>query len=469
MFKLAEVQAARSPSAGWQKAYAQQLENLRIALDWASLKGDDRRLAVELTIVGVPIWMRLSLNEECRSRVEAALQMLEPAQLERSREAMQLFSALGNSLTYRFDPRSSLAWTRALGIARAIEDTEYQLRAIRGLWTNKYADGDIDQSEKLAREFCHIAPKSSDPADIPVGQRLTGMVLFYRGDMRRARDILEGVLAAQTNLENELHLLRYRIDPRSVTGTVLTQVLWCSGFPDRAWNLAEDILARCKESDHALTILDALAYSSCRLAILNGRFDAAGLAIAELSSMAVLDPQGPWNTFAQAWSGALLSRRGDFAGAAQELTAALQAGPEGSFLLPHTWFCGELAFALGKAGEIDRARKVIGQAIDMCKSRAEHWCLSELLRIKGEIILLAGVAGAKQASEDAFQQAMTIAQEQGAVSWELRAATSLARLRIAARDNAAAKAILEPAMRRFSEGFDTADFKEALALTNGLS
>jgi predicted ATPase len=64
---------------------------------------------------------------------------------------------------------------------------------------------------------------------------------------------------------------------------------------------------------------------------------------------------------------------------------------------------------------------------------------------------------------------MTIAQEQGAVSWELRAATSLARLRIAARDNAAAKAILEPAMRRFSEGFDTADFKEALALTNGLS
>src|SRR3569833_1752278 len=115
---------------------------------------------------------------------------------------MQLFSALGSSLTYRFDPRSSIAWTRALEIARSLVDTEHQLRAVRGLWTNKYADGDIDQSEKLAREFCDLAPRSSDPADLPVGQRLTGMVLYYRGDMRRARELLEGALAAQAALEN---------------------------------------------------------------------------------------------------------------------------------------------------------------------------------------------------------------------------------------------------------------------------
>jgi len=469
VFKRAEVLAARSPAAGWQKAYAQQLENLRVALDWASLDSGDRRLAVELTIAGVPIWMRLSLSEECRSRVEAALQMLDPTQLERSSEAMQLFSALGSSLTYRFDPRSSIAWTKALGIARTIGDTENQLRAIRGLWTNKYADGDIDQCENLAREFCHIALKSSDPADLPVGQRLTGMVHYYRGDMRLAQEALEGALAAQTALENEVHLMRYRLDPRSVTGTVLAQVLWFSGFPDRAWELAEDVLARAKESEHALTILDALAYSHCKIAIFNGNFDAAGVAIAELSSRAVLDPQGPYETFAQAWSGVLLNRQGDFLGAIQKLTAALQAVPEGSFLLPHTWFCGELAFALGKAGEIERANKAISQAIEICKLRAEHWCLSELLRIRGETILLTSVAGANRAAEDEFQRAMTVAREQGALSWELRSAISSARLKIAEGAGPSAKATLEPVMRRFSEGFDTLDFREASTLAQGIS
>jgi len=468
VFKRAEAQAAGSPSTGWQKAYAQQLENLRVALDWASLNSGDRGLAIELTIAGVPIWMRLSLSEECRSRVEAALQMLDPAQLERSREAMQLFSALGSSLTYRFDPRSSIAWTRALEIARTLQDTEYQLRAIRGFWTNKYADGDIDQSENLAREFCHIAQKSSDPADLPVGQRLTGMVHYYRGNTRLAREALEGALAAQTILDNEVDLLRYRLDPRSVTGTVLTQVLWSSGFPDRAWSLAEEILARAKESEHTLTILDHLAYSCCEIAIFNGNFDAAGVAIAELSSKAILDPQGPYETFAQAWSAVLLNRQGDFPGAVQKLTAALQGVPEGSFLLPHTWFCGELASALGKAGEIERADKVICRAVDMCQLRAEHWCLPELLRIKGEIILLAGGAGAERAAEEEFQQAMAVAREQGALSWELRIATSLAGLRIARGDGASAKAILEPVMGRFSEGFGTRDFREALALTKGV-
>jgi len=468
MFMLAEAEAARNSSAGWQKAYGQQLENLRAALDWASSKGGDRRLALELTIAGIPIWTRLSLNEECRSRVEAALERLEPAEREGSREAMQLFSGLGISLTYRFDPRSSTAWTRALEIARTLGDTEYQLRAIRGLWTNKFADGDIAQSEDLAREFSQIAQRSSDPADIPLAQRLTGMVLYYRGDLTRAREILEGAFAAQTMLENELHLLRYRLDQRSVTGTVLAKTLWLGGFPDRAWDMAQEILARAEESEHALTVLDALAYSSCLLAIFNGDLDAAGLTIAELSSKAVLDPKGRWHAFAQAWSGVLLSRQGDFPGAARKLTAALKEVPEGSFLLPHTWFCGELAFALARAGEIDRAHKVIDRAIDICKQQAELWCLSELLRIKGEIILLAGEAGAKTAAEDAFQQALMLARDQGALSWELRAATSLFRMRVAEGDGGSANAALESVMRRFTEGFDTRDFTEAQALVSGL-
>ena len=469
VFLPAEQEAANCSSAAWHKFYSQQIENLRVALDWASSPSGDRRLAVDLTVAGIPIWMRLSLNEECRWRVEAALELLDPEQLQGSQQAMQLFSALGNSLSYRFDSRSSMAWARVVEMARSLDHKGYQLRAIRGLWTNKYADGNIALAESLAREFSDIAQMSADPADIPLSERLTGMICYYRGDLKGARELLERAMAVQAKLENGLHLLRYRLDQYTVTGTVLSKVLWLNGFPDRARDMANAMLTRAKASEHALTILDALAYSSCHLALLVGDLDAASFHIAELSRQAVCDPQGPWDTFGRCWSGVLLSRQGDFPGAAQLLSVALQEMPEGNSLLPYTCFHGELAFALGRSGEIMRAMEEIGKAIDASSLQEERWCLAELVRFKGEIILMSGDTRAAEAAEKEFQCALTLARYQDALSWELRAATSLARLRIANARSAEAQETLAATIRRFSEGFATRDFKEAIELLERFS
>jgi len=92
------------------------------------------------------------------------------------------------------------------------------------------------------------------------------------------------------------------------------------------------------------------------------------------------------------------------------------------------------------------------------------WLVPELLRIKGELLLLQGTTGTTEAAEDLFRQALNVARQQEAISWELRAATSLAQLLRNQGRTDDAIACLQPVYDRFTEGFDTADLKRARAL-----
>src|SRR5436190_9068754 len=97
------------------------------------------------------------------------------------------------------------------------------------------------------------------------------------------------------------------------------------------------------------------------------------------------------------------------------------------------------------------------------------FCAFELLRIKGELILLEGASGARTVAEDHLRQALDWARRQNALSWELRAATSLARLWREQGRSTNARALLMPVYDRFTEGFGTVDLKAARALIGDLS
>jgi predicted ATPase len=126
-----------------------------------------------------------------------------------------------------------------------------------------------------------------------------------------------------------------------------------------------------------------------------------------------------------------------------------------------------MAEALGRAGQITDGLAAIGEAIVRSERSEERWVIAELLRIKGELFLLQGAPGTAAAAEDHYQQALGWARRQGALSWELRAATSLARLLRDQNRSAEAIALLAPIYNRFTEGFETADLKAAKALIDG--
>jgi predicted ATPase len=111
-------------------------------------------------------------------------------------------------------------------------------------------------------------------------------------------------------------------------------------------------------------------------------------------------------------------------------------------------------------------------AIEEALARAERtealWCTAELLRIKGELVLLEGEQNSLDVAQNHFLQAIDLARNQDALSWELRAATSLARLE---RDRGRSREgyeLLTPVYDRFTEGFGTADLVSAKTLLDGL-
>ena len=96
------------------------------------------------------------------------------------------------------------------------------------------------------------------------------------------------------------------------------------------------------------------------------------------------------------------------------------------------------------------------------------WFTPELLRLKGELLLLQSTPAAAETAEDLFRQALDEARRQEALSWELRAATSLARLLRNQGRPADAIACLQPVYDRFTEGFGTADLIAAKQLLDEL-
>ena len=131
-------------------------------------------------------------------------------------------------------------------------------------------------------------------------------------------------------------------------------------------------------------------------------------------------------------------------------------------------FLGALAEGLARAGQGAEALAAIDEALALSERDEERWCVAELLRIKGELVLSEGGPDAAEAAEDHFRQALDWARRQGALSWELRAATSLARLWRDQNRTKAAREILAPVYDRFTEGFETTDLKAAKLLLDGL-
>ena len=130
------------------------------------------------------------------------------------------------------------------------------------------------------------------------------------------------------------------------------------------------------------------------------------------------------------------------------------------------YYLALLAGAFEIAGQIEKAATLLDEALQIVKRTGERWYFAELKRHKGELLLRQGHS---DGAEELYRRALSIAEEQGAKLWELRAAVSLARLRRDQGRRAEARDLLAPIYDWFTEGFDTQDLKEAKALLGELA
>jgi predicted ATPase len=175
-----------------------------------------------------------------------------------------------------------------------------------------------------------------------------------------------------------------------------------------------------------------------------------------------------WRAYADCFDGERLIRCGDLDTGLSLLHPAVDELCRAGFVQYHTPFVVALALGLAHAGRVADASVTINEALERCRRTGESWALAELHRARGNTLLSGRAAGANQAAEVAFLQSLDIARAQKVLAWELRAATSLARLLHDQGRSADAVALLQPVYDRFTEGFDTADLKAAKKLLDGL-
>ena len=476
LFERAESDWKARPAAEWLGEYGWRIDNLRAALDWAFSAGGDASLGVALTAAAVPLWMLLSLVEECRGRVERALTALDAETNRHPRREMQLRAAMGEALTYTrgATPENAVAWTKALEMAERLDDAEYQLRSLWGLWAFYLTRGRHRIALEMAQRFRTLAADRLDPEDRLFGERMIGVAQHHLGDQLSARRHLEevsthhgltshrpDVISFQTDFR------RFQISFRVSARAFLARVLWFQGFSDQAVRTAEMTVTEAQATGHALSLYLSLGMAACPIALLVGDLVAAEHYVGMLLEHSTRHALPHWRAYGRCYQGALVMRRGDIRSGVGLLRAGFaELGEAQSAVLRLVKLLA--VETLGHAGQIADGLTSIEEAIEHSDRLEERWLTAELLRVKGELLLLQGGTGSAAAAEDHFRQALDWGLRQGALSWELRAATSLARLMRDQGRSADALAILQPVYNRFTEGFGTADLKSARALLDAL-
>src|ERR1700731_2195901 len=411
LFERAEAELQARPASEWLAANGRRIDNVRAALDWAFSPGGDASIGVALTAAAVPLWVHLSLMAECRSRVEQALSALTPRAGRDPRCEMKLHAALGASQVHTGAvtvPEIEAAWTRALEIAESLNDAEYQLRSLLGLWFFQTVSGRHCAALALAQSFCALAAKRSDPNDPLIGERMIGVSQYYLGDHSSARRRLEHMLAPYDPVAEKSHIIRFQSDQQVTARVVLARILWLQGFADQSMLAAESSVADARAANHTNSLCYALSQAACPIALSVGDLATAEHYVSMLLDHSTRRALALWQAWGRSYQGVLVIKRGDSATGSRLLRAGLHKLGEAKFVaLRLVTFLMAEAFA--RAGQIADGLAVIEEAIAQSEHTEERWLIAELLRVKGELILLQDAPEAGTAAGGHFREALDCA------------------------------------------------------------
>ena len=239
------------------------------------------------------------------------------------------------------------------------------------------------------------------------------------------------------------------------------------GYPEAALADIKDALKDAREIGQAASVMFALSHAPL-IHFLCGNYAAANAEANELIALADEKHAPFFKASGMLARGQLLGLTGRASDAVQTITAGIAAwrATGATFWMP--LYLSYLARAYAELGQFDDAWRCIGEALTAMETTKEKWWSAEINRVAGEIALMSPEPDAAKA-EAYFERALTVARQQQAKSWELRAAMSMARLwRDQGKRNEAGH-LLAPVYGWFTEGFDTLDLKEAKALLHELA
>jgi class 3 adenylate cyclase/predicted ATPase len=431
------------------------------------------------------LWGKAGQRSAARSAlVEAAAQFTRaldqiatlPATPALRREQIKLQVALITPLMYikgYSAPETKVAAERArLMIEQAErlgeppEDPLLLFSVLYGFWYANLVALNGDVACDLAAQFLALAEKQGATIPLMVGHRLVGSSSHYTGDMIRGRAHYDQALALYDPAKHRLLAARFGQDIRVMVLSLRSAVLWLLGYPDAALADVDRALRDAREIGHAPSLM--YANWTVFTQILLGNYAAAKAQADELVALAEEKSAPFWKAFGGIVQGEVLARAGKASDAVHWITSGIAAYRSTGATLGIPAYLSYLITAYADLRQFDEALRCIDEASAAIEKTKERWFEAEINRIAGQVALM-GPENDDVKAEAHFERALSVARQQQAKSWELRAAMSLARLWRSQGKVQQARELLAPAYGWFTEGFDTRDLKEAKALLEELA
>ena len=413
-----------------------------------------------------------SAHVEAIAHLRQGLALFEtlPEAPQRLQRQVDMLIALGASLFAtkgHASPEVGETYTRARQLGHSLDDPHQLFPVLRGLWNYYQVRAEYQTAHALAEQLLTLAQQAQDSAMLLAAHRALGSTLFYLGETVLAHTHYTQGMALYDPQQHRALAFLYGDDAGVVCCSHDTRALWLLGYPDQGLARNDETVTLAQQVAHPLSLGFAL---SCAAIFHQLRREVRAAQARAAAAISLTTAQGfsQFMAFGSILHGWTLAQQGQAQEGITQITQGLTAWRVTGSEILRPYFLALLAEAHGTLGEPEAGLTALTEALTLADTTGERWCAPELWRLNGEL-LLQQHADHQAEAEHCFHQALALARNQQAKSFELRAATSLARLWQSQGKRDEAHDVLAPVYNWFIEGFDTTDLQEGKTLLKTLA
>jgi DNA-binding SARP family transcriptional activator/predicted ATPase len=388
----------------------------------------------------------------------------------RDREELALRLVLGPTLQATRGYAASQVeenYVRAHQLAAQLGTPVQQFQALWGMWLVASHRANAATALERGQELLALAERLNDPALLLEGHHALWPVLVWLGQADAARRHLDHGMALYDKDQHRSHAFLYGgHDPGVCCRKVASWASWILGYPARGLEESLASLELAGELQHPTSIIVALVWA-CVFRDLRRECVAMREHARTLIALSTEHEASQWLAAGTIFDGAAGAELGEGPAAIEQIRRGVERYRSTGAQLFVPYFLSLLARACWRIGEPHEGLRVVGEALERVHATGERVWEAELVRLDGELRLAAAPHAAADAAA-CFRRAIEIARAQAARSWELRGASSLARLLVASGRRDEARRTLAEIYQWFTEGFDSADLVDAKGLLDAL-
>jgi predicted ATPase len=407
--------------------------------------------------------LQRSANLEAVSHLTRGLEVLStlPETPERAQQELALQIMLGAALGATRGPlalETECTYARACALARQVGSPPELFPALYGFWYAHMGRGQLPRARELVAEFLELARPLHDPLLLAAGHRMRSNTAWWQGELIEAQAHARHGLACYDPAQHRASAMSYGQDSGVACGALEAHALWMLGYPDQALQGMEAARALARRLAHPFSVAQTLLLSALLHQLRREPQAARALCTEQGFGM-----YGDWSLLPWGWA---LTQQGEVTEGIAQIRQGFAGFRATGAGVAWPWWLALLAEACGTVGQLDEGLRALEEALAAVQHNEEGHYDAEVYRLKGE--LLQKAPAHQEAAEAHLQQALAVARRRQAKSWELRAAMSLSRPWQRQGKQEEARQLLAEVYDWFTEGFETADLREAKALRDQL-